>query len=350
MLLSLAWYSIAPPSSTTLLHDDTLHLPTVSNPSIKGMGACIPSAKHYYCSPETRCKSKLDARCLSFLANRMPLELICHIICFLRGDTQSLWKCLRVCRKWYSFVIAVLYADITICSRRQLISFARLLRQKAPTHPFPLCTQSLSIYQHNSDVSFMHIAPPILRNRLSKVEHLTLGGHVRGPTSFAVFIKYLHQSFPSVTQLNLRNFTIPNFTAFRRILHAFPKLSQLQISFMKIPLQAPPQNYPYRVAADQACCYREAMPKLESLSITNVEPATLALVVRWLIELDLCSKIHSLYLEQDFLGNTRDIAQLLKALPATMQSLRLMDRAYGQQLIFTTSARRVRRMEFVVTD
>ena len=268
----------------------------------------------------------------------MPLELIDHIINFLQGDTQSLWACLLVCRRWYSFVIAVLYTDITICSRRQFTRFTRLLsRQKVPTRPFPLRTRSLSICQNNSDVSFMHIVPLTLGNRLAKVEHLTLGGHVRGPTSFAAFIKYLPQSFSSVTELNLRNFTIPNFTAFRRILHAFPKLSQLQISSVKIPLQASPQNYPFRVAANQACCYREAMPQLESLSITNVEPATLALVVRWLIALDLCSKIHSLYLEQDFIGNTRDIAQLLKALPATMKSLRLMDREYGQQLILITS-------------
>ena len=288
----------------------------------------------------------------SFLANGMLLELTDHILYFLRGDNQSLWACMLVCRKWCPFAIAWLYTDITVCSRRQWLHFTHLLSEKAnPIIPRALRTRSLSIFQHNHDVSFLHIVPLTLGDRLAKVEHLTLGGCVRGPASFAAFIKYLPRSFPSVTQLNLRNFTIPNFTAFRRLLHAFPQLSQLQISSVKIPLQAPPQDYPYLVAANQECCYREAMPQLESLSITNIQPPALALAAHWLIALGLCGKICSLHIEQDFIENTRSIAQLLKALPATMRSLRLMDRGeYGQSLISTTSTQRVHRMGSVITD
>ena len=252
------------------------------------------------------------------LTDRLPAEIMGHILDDASHDIRTLHACLLVCTAWRSYLIhSMAYENILVRSARQLHRLACAARHYPSVRDRLASVRSVILQQDNQRApGFAHVFPHVLGPLLHKVERLSFGNCTLQP---------LHRSFFStlrqlkgVKRLELSMSSPQNFADFRRIVCAFPQLEELDVlkSWSRKPSQLTPPHL----------LKLPCPPKLTSVRIIDVLPDFFRDLVSWLSSSGVCSTIRkldiSVYLLLD--REAGPVNTLLAHTASTLEHLRML--------------------------
>ena len=177
------------------------------------------------------------------LINRLPIEIMEHILDDASHDIQTLHACSLVCTAWRSYLIHSPYEQIVLHSGPQLHILVCAARNHPTVRDRLAPVRSIILQQHGErGLGFAHVFPLMLSPYLHQVERLSFDNCTLQP---------LHKSFFSmlrqlkhVKRLQLSTSSLRNFADFRRVVCAFPQLEELDIEELRRSSSKPSQVTP----------------------------------------------------------------------------------------------------------
>ena len=167
------------------------------------------------------------------LTNRIPAELVLHILDEAGDDHATLWACLYVCQAWYVLLIPRLYERIHLHRRAELDKLASAARAHSAVRArlASTCTVTLSRRKRH-EPRFAHAFPLVLGPYLRGVAHLAFR---------ACLLRPLHPSFfaalsqlTNVRHLKLFKFCLGSFYELQRVICAFLLLEEVHLAESKM--------------------------------------------------------------------------------------------------------------------
>ena len=226
------------------------------------------------------------------ITERIPQELMEHIIDFLALDFASLRRCALVCRAWYHHSQTLLYCRVQIVGRSGYDAVARFALQSPRTKRYLAFTRILCLATAHKDQAL-----PRAQRNCFQVVPLTLGGSLPNlqcigffnclfPPYNASFVSLMSR-FTEVVHLVLHRFEVCSFVDLRRIICSFPKLRELHLGHGSLTCAGSPFSVPNLFS-------RPVDPRIVKLTLTFLDLNLLPPLASWISWTDVCKEVTNL--------------------------------------------------------
>ena len=160
------------------------------------------------------------------IANRIPQEIFDHIIDQLAGQASDLVSCALVCRSWNYRSTALLCTRVELNCARHFDNLANAALREQRVRRYLSGTRHLSMKYRSvapREPRAVYIFPSVMRIR----DSLVFSRCTWAPIHPSVLL--LLPQFATVPRVKLHTVKLQNFSDFRRVICAFPRLGQLTI-------------------------------------------------------------------------------------------------------------------------
>ena len=266
------------------------------------------------------------------LADRIPAELILHILDEAGYDHATLCTCLRVCQAWYALLIPRLYESIRLHDHAELDKLASAARAHPAVRARLASTRTMTLSRR---------ARP--DNRLARAFPLVLGPYLCGVAHLVFRTSLLYLAHPSffaalrqltnVRRLDLVKFHLGSFYQLQRVLCAFPLLEEVHLQQGSMRCRMNQHNVPLILNPQGPWTLLRA-PRLSVLRVNRLQADVLRDLVSWtsatscLASIKVLDIIHYLWH-----NDNADPAIALIAQTAMVEHLRLRHTSFGEQPI-----------------
>ena len=266
------------------------------------------------CIRHTRSRRNRVRRLPLTLTDRLPAEIMEHILDDAKHDTQTLHACCFVCVAWHSYLIDSLYKTIRLKSRSQLDKLAcAALIYPAVRGRLALARSVILQKGDMSAPGFAHVFPLVLGPHLHNVQDLALHNCIGQPLHPSFFVKL--RQLKDVKHLCLSGPHPQSLAGFQRIVCAFPQLEELDITDLTEPSWDTSQLTPPHVLN------LPGVSKLTCLRVSDRVPEFFRDLVAWLSSSGVCSTIRSLHISLSYPGISRETGPLNTLLAHTASTL-----------------------------
>ena len=258
----------------------------------------------------------------------LPPELIRMILQNVEGDGPTTSVCLRVCTEWHERLIGSLYRPLHLHSRSQVDRLVHASRTYPAVHARLALTRTVMVSPSiRPTLGLADALSLVLRTRNHNLEHFQFQNCFLGPLVPKFFDTLPH--LVSMTRLSLASFYVGSFTEFRRIICAFPRLRELDLSESKVLPERPYR--PLLSAHSMAVHSIRPVPRFVLLRMNNLGADFFHDLVTWVCSSDACTEIKTLDISQVFLGNSdaMPVNTLLDHCASSVQHLYLPNPGLG---------------------
>ncbi|KZT69284.1 hypothetical protein DAEQUDRAFT_271575 [Daedalea quercina L-15889] len=294
------------------------------------------------------------------ITDRLPQELIEHIIDSCRWQILDLYNFALVCRAWHHHSQALLYSRVFIgdpggynairrCFRdsqrsRYLLAFTRILWMARSPLPGATTLRQAGRYS-------VQDIPLVFGGSMRDLQCLMLS-NVLYPPYHRTFFTFMSR-FTEVVHLNLSHFALCSFEDLRRIICSLLKLRELELWEGELTCAS---GTPVNAASTLEWCHDT--PRLCTLCIWELDPRLLSLLASWISLTNIHKHVTTLHVKVGTAdGNRSSVGSIIEAtspslkdldytvLPSAQEGQSLSPLAYCARLLKAKLAMRINPMD-----